>query len=747
MVKDLSEHPIYLDFNATTPLAPEVGEAMRPFLTGVFGNPSSDHPFGAEAKRILESSRRDVAKMLGAEPDEIIFTSGGTEANNLAIMGVCQSPRAPRGHVICSTIEHPSVAEVMVHLERAGFRVTRVGVDAEGRVDPADVAAAITPDTILVSIMLANNEVGSVQPIREISELAHANGAYMHTDAAQAVRKLKVRVQDLGVDLLSIAGHKFYAPKGVGALYIRTGVALTRQTHGAGHERGLRPGTENVMFAAAIAAACRSADQHGDRERAVVAELRDDFERRIIERLGHDLARVNAMGAERLPNTSSVSFRGVEANTLLAEIGDRVAASAGAACHAGDVDLSAVLSAMGLELEWAKGTVRFSLGSGTTAAEVALAASVVCDAVERLGGTVPDANRTEGPATVRLTQFTQGMGCACKVRPQLLQEVLSAIPMRDDDQVMVDMSTSDDAGVFRLAKDLALVQTVDFLTPVVDNPYDFGQIAAANALSDVYAMGGTPLYAVSIVGFPTRRLGPDVLKEILRGAAATCDEAGVSIIGGHTIEDPEPKFGLAVTATVAPDRILRNTGARVGDLLVLTKPIGTGIVATGIKRGLADGRDGEEMVGYMKQLNRAAAQATRELAVHACTDVTGFGLLGHLLEMTTASKVNAEIYFDAIPILRAAHTLASAGAAPGGTRDNLEYLKDRVRFDDALSRSSKWILADAQTSGGLLISIAENDADKLLDRLRGGGVARAAVIGSITAVGEGAIKVFASRAT
>jgi len=742
LAKDPPRRPIYLDYNATTPLAPEVAEAIRPFLTGVFGNPSSEHSFGAEAKRALEEARRQVANLVGAKAEEIVFTSGGTEANNLAIKGLVDLATPDQDHIICSAIEHPAVSEVVRHLERSGAKTTILPVDASGRVDPDDVAAAITERTLLVSIMLANNEVGTVQAVREIADIVHARGAYMHTDAAQAIGKIPVNVDDLRVDLLSIAGHKFYAPKGVGALYVRSGTRLAKQTQGASHEHGLRPGTENVMFAVALGRAAEKAGAMLDEDVPRIEHLRDRFEEAVYERLGSERMRVNAAAARRLPNTSSISFCGIEANTLLAEISDRVAASAGAACHADTVDISAVLTAMQVPQQWAMGTVRFSLGTATTKEEIEEAAEIVCEAVERLSGRQREtAPKTSQGSEIRLTRYTHGMGCACKIRPQVLESILSALPVRPDERVLVDASTSDDAGVYRISDHLALVQTVDFFTPIVDDPYDFGAVAAANALSDIYAMGARPVCALNIVGFPSQRLPQKVLQEILRGAADKCAEAGISIIGGHTVEDTEPKFGLAVTGTVAPASILRNVGAQAGDALVLTKPLGTGIVATGVKRGLAEEGDAEAMTALMAALNEPAARAMEGLSVHACTDITGFGLLGHLLEMTAGSHVEAEVSAAAIPVLDAARRLAGAEVVPGGTRDNLEHVKPHVRFEEPMMQSLKWILADAQTSGGLLMSVDERDAETLVGRLHEAGVSAACRIGRITGVGDGAIHV------
>ncbi len=374
--------PIYLDYNGTTPHAPEVISAMRPFLENAFGNPSSNHWYGIRPKRAVEQARRQVAALLGCAPAEVVFTSGGTESNNHAIRGAAANLSGRGRHIITSTVEHPAVLAVCRYLETQGFSVTLVPVDSEGLVHPADVAAAIRPDTILISLMHANNEVGTVQPLAEVAALARPRGILVHTDAAQSLGKIPVDVAALGVDLLSLAGHKLYAPKGVGALYIRRGVSLEKFCHGAGQENGLRAGTENVLEIVGLGQACEIAARDLNANQAHMQTLRDRLEARFFEMLG-DIRR-NGHPVKRLPNTLSVSFKGLEANRILEEIGLEVAASAGAACHADTVALSHVLEAMALPLEWAKGTLRFSLGRMTTAAEIDRAAAVVIAAVVKL---------------------------------------------------------------------------------------------------------------------------------------------------------------------------------------------------------------------------------------------------------------------------------------------------------------------------------------------------------------------------
>ena len=301
-------------------------------------------------------------------------------------------------------------------------------------------------------------------------------------------------------------------------------------------------------------------------------------------------------------------------------------------------------------------------------------------------------------------------------------------------------STADDAGVYRLTPDLALVQTVDVFTPIVDDPYWFGAIAAANALSDVYAMGGTPRLALNIAGFPRAKLSLDILGEILKGGADKCSEAGVTVIGGHTIDDPEPKFGLAVTGFVHPDRVVTNASARHGDRLVLTKPLGMGVITTGIKQERTSRATIEEAIRLMAVLNEAAARAMIEVGVSAATDITGFGLLGHLHEMTRAAGVHATIRLGQVPILEEAWDLARRGMVPGGTQRNRAALEGAVSWD-GIDEEAQILLCDAQTSGGLLIAVPEARLDRLLRSLRAGNVPAAAVIGVIDGAGHGEITV------
>jgi len=731
--------PIYLDYNATTPIDPEVAEAMRPHLFEQFGNPSSSHPYGARAKRAVERARRQVAGLLGCRPEEIIFTSGGSESNNYAIKGAALASRSRGNHLITSAVEHPAVTEVCRWLEGQGFRVTYLPVDGDGLVNPQELRKAITPQTLLVTIMHANNEVGSVQPIAELAAIAREHGVVFHTDAAQSVGKIPVLVSDLGVDLLSVAGHKLYAPKGVGALYIRGGVQLEKLIHGADHEQNLRAGTESVLLVVGLGQACevaaRDLQKNGDRMR----EMRDRLQAGLERELGE--LRLNGHPERRLPNTLSLAFRGIEADTLLSEV-EGVAASAGAACHADAVEISAVLTAMGVPREYAMGTLRLSTGRTTRAEEIDRAVGLIAGAVRRLqpGATV-EADGPPDATDIKLTHFTHGLGCACKLRPQALEAVLSALPPIDDEAVLVGTGNSDDAAVYRLDEHTAIVQTVDFFTPIVDDPREFGAIAAANSLSDIYAMGGKPLFALNVVGFPTHRLPLEVLQQILCGAQEVAAEAGISIVGGHTVDDTEPKYGLVVTGSIDPEHVLTNAGARPGDVLLLTKPIGTGILATAMKRGLVEEATIRRAVAVMRALNREAAEALAGFAVSACTDVTGFGLLGHLREMVRASKTDAEIDASAVPVLDEARQLAAANVVPGGSLDNLEFVADCVTWPDALPRVDRILLCDAQTSGGLLVAVEEAQATELLAELHRRGVTESARIGRFTRRGPGRITV------
>jgi cysteine desulfurase len=357
---------IYFDYNASTPVLPEVLEAMLPYLRDRFGNPSSAHARGRAGRQVVEDARAKVAGLLACAVDEIVFTSGGTESNNLAILGAAEA-RPDRRHVITSVLEHPAVAGPCARLEERGWRITRLGVDAQGQVSAADARGAIAPGTALVTVMHANSETGVLQPVAAITEAARAGGALVHTDAAQSVGKVPVAVNAMGVDLLTVAGHKLYAPQGVGALFVRRGTTIRPLMVGAGHERGLRPGTENVAFIVGLGAACERAARDLETEGARVASLRD----RLWQRLAAEIPglALNGHPTERLPNTLSVRFPRASGATVL-QAAPSVAASTGSACHAGQQEPPAAIVAMGIDPHEALGTIRLTLGRGSTREEV-----------------------------------------------------------------------------------------------------------------------------------------------------------------------------------------------------------------------------------------------------------------------------------------------------------------------------------------------------------------------------------------
>ncbi len=723
--------PIYLDHNASTPLLPEVINAMMPFLKNHYGNPSSSHYFGQEAKKTIEHSREQLAALLNCSADEIIFTSGGSESNNMAVKGIASLYNS--GHIITSAVEHPAILEVCRFLENNGYSVTYLPVDEYGLVDTKSLVRAIRLDTILITIILANNEVGTIQPIREIAQIAHERNILMHTDAAQAVGKIHVDIRELEVDLLSVAGHKMNAPKGIGALYIKTGTKIQPLIHGAGHERGLRPGTENVLEIVGLGTA---AEVFHSNEKTILAEQKargDQFWNELKEAIPE--IELNGHPEQKLTNTINTYFPGIDANTLLSDLPD-IAASAGAACHADSMEPSHVLKAMGFSDERILGSIRFSVGRTTTAQDVSAAVRKIFEAYRNLTENILREVTFTDISDIRLTQYTHGLGCACKIRPQHLEEILKKIQTIPSEYTQVGFETSDDAAVFRLTDDISLVSTVDFFTPIVDDPFDFGQIAAANSLSDIYAMGGKPIFALNIAAFPEKRLPMKVLERILEGARHIANIAGIPILGGHTIEDNEPKFGLAVTGTVHPDAIWRNVGSQPGDALILTKPIGTGILSTALKRGLLDNAARDTIVAIMSELNAAAADIIREFPVHACTDVTGFGLLGHLYEMLTDGDISARIISSEVPVIPNTIEMVRRNVIPGGTDANMNYLKDRVAWDDKISSIFRVILCDAQTSGGLLVATPEPNAAEMVKRLKESGITSASVIGKIEKAGK-----------
>jgi selenide,water dikinase len=335
-----------------------------------------------------------------------------------------------------------------------------------------------------------------------------------------------------------------------------------------------------------------------------------------------------------------------------------------------------------------------------------------------------------------LTQQVAAAGCAAKLGPADLRQILHMLPTLAHPDLIVGTETNDDAGVFRLTEDLAIVNTVDFFTPIVDDPYVFGQVAAANALSDVYAMGGEPRTAMNIVGFPKGKMEIEVLGEVLKGGADKAHEAGVVVIGGHSLIDAEIKYGMAVTGVIHPDRVIRNVGVREGDALVLTKALGTGIITTAIKREAAPEGSATAAIASMVTLNRAASAIMREFSVHACSDITGFGLLGHGQEVASGSNVTLVLESGALPLLPRAVELAEAGYTTGGCRRNRDYLHDKVAIDESVRPGLVEVAFDPQTSGGLFIAVPREEAEALVVRLHAERIAAAAIVGRAVAVQE-----------
>jgi cysteine desulfurase len=379
--------PIYLDHNASTPLLPEVVEAMLPYLAERFGNPSSTHVYGRVMHDAVERAREQVARLIDCLPGEVFFTSGGTEANNLAIRGTAAA-NPGRRQIVTSVIEHPATTGPCACLEGQGYRVDRVGVDITGRVDAQSIRDAASRDTLLITVMHANSETGTLQPIRKLSGIAHAAGALLHTDAAQSLGKVAVSVKHEEVDLLSVAGHKLYAPQGVGALYVRSGTAIEPLLLGAGHEQGLRPGTENVASIVGLGKACAAARRDLAAEGRRVSGLRDRLWSLLKDRIAG--MALNGHPVDRLPNTLNVRFPGVSGNALLAAC-PAIAASTGSACHEGETSASDVILAMGVPLEEAAGSVRLTLGRANSRADIDRAADELVNAWRHLSAAGPSA--------------------------------------------------------------------------------------------------------------------------------------------------------------------------------------------------------------------------------------------------------------------------------------------------------------------------------------------------------------------
>src|SRR4030042_6022306 len=371
----MKQKPIYLDYNATTPVDNEVIDAMTPFLKEHFGNPSSSHLFGQKTKKAVEKARSQVADFLNCSTDEIIFTSGGTESNNYAIKGLAFTLRDKGNHIITSKIEHPSVLESCKFLQSKGFKVIYLPVDEFGMISLYDLEKAIKPKTILITIMHANNEIGIIQPLEQISRLAKKYNIILHTDAVQSAGKIPTQVSNLGVSMMSIAGHKICAPKGVGELYIKRGIKLTKLIHGAGQESNARAGTENVLEIVGLGKACEIAGRDLDKNAANMKDMRDRLYNGLMKKIS-DL-KLNSYFENCLPNTLSISFKNIDANILLGKINNLLAVSSGAACHSDKSEVSGVLRALNVPYEWAKGTIRFSTGKMTTAYELDDAINII----------------------------------------------------------------------------------------------------------------------------------------------------------------------------------------------------------------------------------------------------------------------------------------------------------------------------------------------------------------------------------
>jgi cysteine desulfurase len=377
------EKPIYLDYNATTPIDLEVANEMMRYIQTFFGNPSSSYSLGRNNKEAINKARKQVASLINAKPGEIIFTSGGTESNNHAIRGVAFAKKEIGKHIITSSVEHPAVTEVCKYLNSVGYEISYLPVDTHCKVNPKDVEDAIRQDTVLITIMYANNEVGTIQPIEEIAAIAKQNNILFHTDAAQSIGKIPTDVRKLGIDLLTIAGHKLYAPKGIGVLYIKQGINIENLMYGAGQERGIRPGTENVSQIVGLGKACELAKRNLYKNSQNMLLMKERLLNGLRNNLG-DKVKVNSNLENCLPNTLSISFDKVEAHSLTSLISNDVLISTGSACHSDTFEISSVLKAMNIDFMTAKGTVRISTGKFTTEREIDLAIKIISNSVNKL---------------------------------------------------------------------------------------------------------------------------------------------------------------------------------------------------------------------------------------------------------------------------------------------------------------------------------------------------------------------------
>ncbi|RKY47167.1 MAG: selenide, water dikinase SelD [Candidatus Neomarinimicrobiota bacterium] len=687
----MEAEPIYLDYNATTPLIEPVKRAMLETLDE-FGNLSSSHWYEVRAKRILENAREKIASLINCDPEEIIFTSSGSESNNLAIKGVAL--KFKKGHIITFAIEHPSVLNVCEFLKKEGFRITFVGVGQNEIVDPDDVRKSISTDTILISIMLANNEVGTIQPMEEIAKIAGEYGIPLRIDASQAIGKINVDVQKLGAFLLTVAGYKIYALKGVGILFVRKRFETEPIIHGGRQEFGLRSGIENILEIAGLGAAAEYLRENIKEIPMKLFTLKEKFWSSLRKELPP--VEINGHFEKSLPNTVNVHFPGASSDLLFSEI----------YC-----------------------SVRFSLGILITEEEIEKAVSIISRGYRKLASGIE--KLTKNASSGKLRRFSHRLGCACKISSATLGEALEDFSAIHNLQALIGYENLDDGCAYKIDEDRAIVSTVDFFISIVDDPYIFGMIAVSNALGDIYAMGGEPFFGMNIVAFPEERFSFDVLREILKGAHDKAQEAGAVIIGGYTIGDIELKYGLAVNGLVNPSKILRNNTPCEGDILILTKPIGTGILSTAMKRGILDRETRDLLVETMTELNKGAPEVVKDYPVTPCTDVTGFGLIGHLYGMVRNSEKSAIIDYEKVPHIPGVTKYARLSNIPEDTYENWRFLDDKVHWKEGLSKIEKAILFDAQISGGLLFTVSENYSEQIVSCLRENGVRSASAIEQI----------------
>lgn len=642
-----------------------------------------------------------------------------------------------------SQIEHPSVMEVFKYLEKNysdRLNVHYLPVTKEGIIDLSIFKSLISPLTAFISIMHANNETGVLQPITEMFEISKNinKDIIFHTDAAQSIGKVEVNVQKLGIHLLSVCSHKFYGPKGIGALYIKKGYEekLEKIIHGANHERNLRAGTENVLEIVGLGVASELAAIELEERIIHFKKTRNLIYKKLISQLDNVVLHGPAINLHdenqnelRLSNTLFISFPGLEANLILDLVSEKIACSAGAACHSDEVKMSHVLEAMKVPKNIAMGTIRISTGLKLTIDEANDAADFLIQIVKKLSKSNNDDQKNlfgDDDEVCKLTRTTHGLGCGCKISPKVLNTLLQSLPSQksvmNNKNIMVGNETGDDCCVYKLDEKTAIIKTLDFLTPICDNAKDYGAIACANAISDIYAMGGNPILALNIVCFPIKILPTHILTEIMLGAQEKAEEANVPILGGHSIEDNEPKFGMSVTGLGHPNFIWKNSTAKDGDFILLTKKIGVGVMMTALKKQLINYEDDncQEVINSMKRLNKYHCEILRKMEdekdniVNACTDVTGFGVLGHLKECLEGSKLSAIINYESIEFFNNAKEFIEMDIIPGGTLNNYNFTKDICIFDQTLSYSEKLLINDAQTSGGLLIFIPKKYIDNVI---------------------------------